>query len=156
MTRFGQGCAAQYGLVLSLRAERKSSETRKALRLFCRKGMATHGGGGGHRAALDVSSAPAGSTEAGAGDVRRAVARGGGMRSLAWKGTIAAWTLLNVATEAVAVRLGSNRCVREADDMAPPQPPAVAACHRRRGRHPTDQGCHHPYRRRASGWAVVY
>lgn len=76
--------------------------------------------------ALVVSLAPAGSTEAGAGNSGRAVARGGGMCPLAWGGRLAARTLLGVATEAIAVRLGSNRRVGEADVMAPPNlPPSV-------------------------------
>jgi len=48
------------------------------------------------------------------------------MRPLACGGGLAARTLLGVATEAIAVRLGSNRCVGEADVMAPPNlPPSV-------------------------------
>ena len=83
-------------------------------------------GGGATVRALVVSLAPAGSTEAGAGDSGRAVARGGGRCPLAWGGRLAARTLLGVATEAVAVRLGSNRRVGEADVMAPPNlPPSV-------------------------------
>jgi len=76
--------------------------------------------------ALVVSLAFTGSTEAVAGDARRAVARGGGMRPLAWGGRLASRTLLGVATEAVAVRLGSNRRVGEAEVMTPPKlPPLV-------------------------------
>ena len=76
--------------------------------------------------ALVVSLAPAGSTEAGAGNSGRAVARGGGMRPLTWGGRLAARTLLCVATEAVAERLRSNRLVVEVDVMAPPNlPPSV-------------------------------
>jgi len=76
--------------------------------------------------ALVVSLAPAGSTEAGAGDSGRAVARGGGRCPLAWGGRLAARTLLGVATEAVAVRLRCKRRVGKADVMAPPNlPPSV-------------------------------
>ena len=84
------------------------------------------GGWGAAARALVDSMAPAGSSEAGVGDARRAVARGGGVRPLAWGGGLAVRTPLGVATEAVAVRMGANRRVGGAAVKAPAGlPPSV-------------------------------